>query len=99
MKWAYTEDGGFKSLPASPLLLPALIIWGILSLLGVGRSCPNMPPLETIPDHKLRRYRSRYLYLKTIESVRPLTFAEEQELYEIQHPCGDQYPAIQYLEQ
>lgn len=98
MKWAYTKSGGFIPLPASPLLLPAVLIWGTLSLIGVGKGSRINIPLETIPDRKLAEYRRRYIYLKTIESVRPLTFSEERQLYEAQHPCGDQYPPLQYLE-
>jgi hypothetical protein len=98
MKWAYDERGGFSALPASPLLLPAVLIWGILSMIGIGRPSGPKLPLHTIPERQLAEYRRRYHQLITIQLVRPLTYGEEHELYRVQHPCGDDYPPCTYSE-
>jgi hypothetical protein len=96
MRWAYDSDGELGAIPASPFLLPAIIIYWTLSLFGAGKPTCNFPPTETIPSRLLADYRRRYHELEAITMVRPLTVGEELELYNIKYPCGDRYPPIHF---
>ena len=90
--WSFDEgSGSFAPLPAGPLLIPALVIFGLLRLFG-GSGAREIPDRELLPRHILesREYRqdcARYRYLSDkldrLGDLEPLEFIERRAL---QHP-------------
>lgn len=66
--WSFDEgSGSFAPLPAGPLLIPALVIYGLLRLFsgGGGTTIPahRMLPRHIIESAEYRRDCARYRYL------------------------------------
>lgn len=80
-------------LPASPLLLPAVIVMAVFSacyaIFGAFiRPKTSGTTIEKlgVPRSLFLQYREKYLRLKAIESRRPLTLAEAIELHDAEYP-------------
>lgn len=92
--WAYDEDGGLSSLPASPFLLPA-----ILALVLIGHTkikFKRVPINISILEHERRKKRMEYLLPR--RSSGEATISELVELNRLEYPAGsDGYYPVRYV--
>jgi hypothetical protein len=98
--WAVDqESGSFASLPAGPMLIPALLIYGLLRLFH--RSTPRFSVhSDLLPDHVLNsnEYRkdcARYRFLRDQSINHGLDPYESLEFNALQYPRwfgGKQFP-------
>lgn len=90
--WAFDEsEGSFSPLPASPLLIPGLIILALIRVFG-GSGARVVPAEELLPPHILQsaeyqrdcaRYRFLHNRLMATGRLEDLEWIERAEL---QHP-------------
>jgi len=91
--WAVDqESGSFAPLPAGPMLIPAVIIYGLIRLFGGNGQPRYYAPSELLPPRILhsaeyRRDASRYRYLKDKEARFGISDLEALELHSLTHPA------------
>lgn len=89
--WAVDqESGGFVPLPAGPMLIPAIIIYGILRLFK-GRRFKRYRPEELLPRRTLdgvayRQDSARFKYLTHKKIQEGLSDHEEHEYNQLHYP-------------
>lgn len=88
-----TETNKISPLPASPLLLPAIIVLGIFYIFNAiwrllfGNENMGVDIKKYgVSSEIISSYRNKYFRLKAIERRRPLSFTELNELHRVEYP-------------